>query len=39
LDAGMAKNMASAEYLGVFMEGRKYVDMSSMRRVMFAKIA
>ena len=39
MDAGMAKNMASAEYLGIFMEGRKYVDMSSMRRVMFAKIA
>ena len=39
LDAGMAKNMASAEYLGVFMEGRKYVDVSTMRRIMLVKLA
>ena len=39
LDAGVARSMASAEYLSVFMEGRKYVDMSSMRRAMMVKIA
>ena len=39
LDAGVAKSLASAEYLGVFMEGRKYVDISSMRRAMMVKIA
>jgi hypothetical protein len=31
--------MASAEYLSVFMEGRKYVDTSSMRRALMVKIA
>jgi hypothetical protein len=39
LDAGVARSMANAEYLSVFMEGRKYVDTSSMRRVMMVKIA
>ena len=39
LDAGFARSMASAEYLSVFMEGRKYVDTSSMRRAMMVKIA
>ena len=38
LDAGVAKSLASAEYLGLFMEGRKYVDISSMRRAMMVKI-
>ena len=39
LDAGVARSMANAEYLSVFMEGRKYVDMSSMRRALMVKIA
>lgn len=39
LDTGVARSMASAEYLGVFMEGHKYVDISSMRRAMMVKIA
>jgi hypothetical protein len=39
LDAGVARSMASAEYLSVFMEGRKYVDTSTMRRVMMVKLA
>jgi hypothetical protein len=39
LDAGVARSMASAEYLSVFMEGRKYVDTSSMRRALMVKIA
>ena len=39
LDAGVARSMANAEYLSVFMEGRKYVDTSSMRRVLMVKIA
>ena len=39
LDAGVARSMANAEYLSVFMEGRNYVDTSTMRRVMMVKIA
>ena len=39
LDVGVARSMASAEYLSVFKEGRKYVDTSSMRRAMMVKIA
>ena len=38
-DLGVARIMASAEYLSVFMEGRKYVDTSTMRRGMMVKIA
>jgi hypothetical protein len=38
-DLGVARSMASAEYLSVFKEGRKYVDTSSMRRAMMVKIA
>ena len=39
LDAGVAKTSADPEYVSVFMEGRKYVDISTMRRLLLVKIA
>jgi hypothetical protein len=39
VDAGTAKSAASEEYMSTFMEGSKYVDRSSSRRVLLTKIA
>lgn len=39
VDAGTAKSAASEEYMSTFMEGSKYVDRSSSRRLLLTKLA
>ena len=39
VDAGTAKSAASEEYMSTFMEGAKFVDLSSSRRLLLAKLA
>jgi hypothetical protein len=39
VDSGSAKYAPSEEYMSTFMEGSKYVDLSSSRRLLLTKLA